>query len=52
MTVCVNCGANRVEYKRVWEHKRDGARVRIPAYVCGACGERVFDFSVLAELEK
>jgi len=51
MTVCVVCGANRVERKTVSERRRDGRRVSVPAFVCGACGERVFDMSVAAELE-
>ncbi len=52
MSVCVVCGANRVQRKIVSERRRDGTRVSVPAFVCGACGERIFDLEVLAELER
>jgi len=52
MSVCLSCGAKRVERKMVSERRRDGRRVSVPAFVCGACGERVFDMSVAVELEK
>jgi len=51
MSVCVTCGAKRVVCKRVSESRSDGLRVIVPAFVCTACGERVFDLKVLASLE-
>ena len=52
MSRCVTCGANRVVRKVLSERRRNGTRVSVPAFVCGACGERVFDLTVLADLDK
>jgi YgiT-type zinc finger domain-containing protein len=52
MSVCVICGANRVERKMVSQRRRDGTRVSVPAFVCGACGERTFDLAVLEGLDR
>lgn len=51
MSVCVSCGADAVTRKVVSERRRDGTRVRVPAFVCNACGERVFDLAVIECLE-
>ena len=52
LSICVACGSQRVQRKRVSVRLRDGRSMTgVEADVCDACGERYYGLEAMKKLE-